>query len=131
VVIHAGGWYNWRDFPEFNRDIVTGGSRGHDRLGEFEVKNIRPDHPVMKNVPASFKITDELYNFQPDAAGPEREVLATATSPVSGKTFPIVWVTKGKGARIVCITLGHDGRAHDLQPYKALLENSIRWSAGR
>ena len=68
----------------------------------------------MAGLPEKFKISDELYNFIPDPQGTPIEVLAQATSPLSGKTFPQVWIVKHPKAKIVCITLGHDGAAHDL-----------------
>jgi type 1 glutamine amidotransferase len=52
------------------------------------VKVIAPEHPVTKGVPASFDITDELYNYNADPDGSAVEVLVTATSPKTGKTFP-------------------------------------------
>jgi putative membrane-bound dehydrogenase-like protein len=130
LINHAANWLNWPDWPEYNRQLVSGMTRRHDNFGEFEVVVTDPSHPVMKGVPASFKITDELYNFLPDASGPARQVLATAKSPTSGKEFPIIWVVKHDKARILCNTLGHDGKAHDLPAYQTLLKNSVRWLAG-
>ena len=127
VIIHAGAWHNQPGWPEFNREIVGGGSRGHDRLGEFEVKVTNAAHPVMKDVPASFRLVDELYYLEPDAKGTPIESLAEAHSSAKNKTYPIVHVVKHPKARIVVITLGHDARAHDLDAYKNLLKNSIAW----
>jgi type 1 glutamine amidotransferase len=129
LLVHAGTWYNWKDWPEFNRQLVSGGSRGHDKYGEFEVTVTEPGHPVMAGVPARFKITDELYNFTNDEKGPPIQVLATGRSPMSGKTFPVVWITPHDKARIVCNTLGHDGRAHEHAAYKKILQNSLVWTA--
>jgi uncharacterized protein len=129
VIVHAGNWINWRDWPEFNRVLVGGGTRSHDRYGEFEVNVVDPDHPVMKGVPSSFKITDELYHFIPDDQGSERHVLARATSPQNGKTYDIIWITKHPKGRIVCNTLGHDGNAHQHPVYQTLLKNSLSWAA--
>jgi type 1 glutamine amidotransferase len=56
-------------------------------------------------------------------------VLAQATSPESGKTFPQVWTVAHPKSRIVCITLGHDGPAHNHPAYQALLKNAFRWAA--
>ena len=79
---------NWPDWPAFNRELVSGATRGHDKFEEFEVVVTDPSHPVMKGVPASFKITDELYNYTADPAGTPIEVLAEATSR---------WMDKGYG----------------------------------
>jgi len=127
VLLHAGVWYNYADWPEYNRELAGGGSRGHDRLGEYEVKATNPAHPIMKGVPASFRITDELYYYTPDTAGTPIEVLATATSTAKPGTYPQVFVVKHPQARIAGLTLGHDARAHDLPEFKQLLVNSIEW----
>jgi type 1 glutamine amidotransferase len=131
VLLHPGVWYNWRNFTDWNKNIVGGGARGHDRYGEFEVKVTKPEHPVMKGVPEQFKISDELYNTIPDANGTPVDVLATATSPNTGKTFAQVWIVKHPKSRIVAITLGHDAKAHDLPAFKTLLKNAVTWAAGK
>lgn len=127
VLLHAGVWYNYADWPEYNRELAGGGSRGHDSLGEYEVKATGTAHPIMKGVPASFRITDELYYFVPDASGTPIEVLATATSTKRPGTYPQVFVVKHPKARIAGLTLGHDARAHDLLEFKTLLVNCIEW----
>ena len=88
-----------------------------------------PTHPLMIGLPAKFQITDELYQFQKAEGGTSIEVLATGKSPINGKVFPVVWITKHPQARIACITLGHDGRAHEHEAYKKLLQNSVKWAA--
>jgi type 1 glutamine amidotransferase len=131
IALHPGTWYAWKNFPEWNLQIVGGGTRGHDALGAFPVKIANAAHPITKGVTASFEITDELYNYNADPAGNPIEVLAEATSPKTGKTFPQVWVVKHPKARIVGLTLGHDARAHDLPEYQALLKNAVAWAAGK
>ncbi len=131
VFVHAGVWYNWSDWQEYNRVLVGGGSRGHDRFGEFEVNLDVKDHPVMKGVDATFKITDELYYQKFEENGTPVQVLATAKNLTSGKTYPSVWIVKHPKARIVCIALGHDGLAHGHPAYKAMLRNAVTWAAGK
>jgi type 1 glutamine amidotransferase len=130
VALHPGTWYAWNNFPQWNKEIVGGGTRGHDALGPYPVKVTNPTHPITKGVPAEFEITDELYNYKADPAAAPIEVLATATSPKSGNTFPQVFVVKHPKARIVGITLGHDARAHDLPAYQTLLKNAVHWVSG-
>ena len=127
VLLHAGLWYNFKDWPEYNRELAGGGTRGHDKLGEYEVKATGTAHPIMKGVPASFRITDELYYFQPDESGTPIEVLATATSTLKPGTYPQVFVVKHPKARIAGLTLGHDARAHDLPEFRTLMVNAIEW----
>ena len=129
VFVHAGVWANNRNWPEIHTDLIAGMTRGHDRFGEFEVTVSNTEHPVTKGVPAKFKITDELYYQVMDTSVTQAEVLASATSPQNGKTYPQVWIVKHPQARIVAITLGHDGLAHDHPAYKTLLRNAVKWTA--
>ena len=127
VLLHPGLWYNWKEWSEFNRQLAGGGSRGHDRYGEFEVRVTQPDHALVKGVPASFPISDELYYFEPDASGTPTESLAEAHSTRRNKTYPQVFVVKHPEARIVGITLGHDGKAHEHPAFQRLILNALDW----
>jgi type 1 glutamine amidotransferase len=129
VLLHPGLWYNWPDWSAFNKELAGGGSRGHDRYGEFEVTVTDASHPLLKGVPANFKLSDELYYFEPDTAGTPIQVLATATSTAKSKTYPQVFVVKHPATRIAGITLGHDGVAHSHPAYQQLLKNSVLWAA--
>ncbi|MEW6158605.1 MAG: PVC-type heme-binding CxxCH protein [Verrucomicrobiota bacterium] len=131
LLVHPALWYNWNDWPEYNRILIGGGSRRHDKYGEFEVIVDEPNHPIMAGVPKTFRITDELYHFEKDANGTANQVLATGRNLETGKTYPVVWITQLPNTRIVCITLGHDGKAHELPAFKTLLQNSLKWAAGK
>lgn len=128
VILHPSNWYNWSDWPEFNKNLVGGGARGHEALGEFEVRVVKPDHPIAKDVPATFRITDELYQFNRDAAGAEIEVIAIGKSLKSGAEFPVVWTVARAVGRTACVTLGHDGSAHELPAFKTILTNAAKWA---
>lgn len=128
VLGHAALWYNWADWPEYNLKLVSGGSRGHDKYGPFEVTAVNKKHPVMKGVPAKFTLKDELYYHKVDPNGAGIEILATAKNE-KPEAYPSVFVVKHPNARIVGIALGHDGESHDLQAYKQLLTNAVRWVA--
>jgi putative heme-binding domain-containing protein len=130
VLLHPGLWYNFADWPEYNRDLAGGGARGHDALGEFTVNVVNKEHPITKGVTPSFKITDELYYMTPDPKGTPIEVLAeTSDSKRFQKPHPSIFVVKHPKARIAGIALGHDARAHDLPEYQQLLINAVKWTA--
>ena len=128
VALHPGLWYAWKNFPEWHREIIGGGTKGHDALGPYTVTITDPASPITKGVPATFEITDELYNYIAEPAATPIEVLATATSLKSGKSFPQVFIVKHPKAKIVGLTLGHDARAHDLPAYQVLLKNAVLWT---
>jgi hypothetical protein len=130
VIGHAASWYNWKDWPAYNRDLVGGGTRAHAAYGEFTTDVVQPDHAIMQGVPSSFTVRDELYRFMPDTAGSGVTVLATAREQATSRVYPIVWTVQHATGRIVVNTLGHDGAAHSHPAYQRILQNSVRW-AGR
>jgi type 1 glutamine amidotransferase len=128
VLGHAALWYNWADWPEYNLKLVSGGSRGHDKYGPFEVTVTNKKHPVMKGIPAKFTLKDELYYYKVDANGAGIQVLATAKSD-KPESYPSVFVVNHPKAKIVGLALGHDGESHNLEAYEKMLTNAIRWVA--
>ena len=137
VMLHPGTWYGYAYWPELNAKIVGGGARGHDKIGKFSVNAVKPGHPFMKGVPASFEVEDELYYFN---AEPEKIPPGTASVDVLAETspsvrfqkpHPAVWTTKHERARIVGIALGHDERVHDHPAFKTLLTNAVKWAGGK
>lgn len=137
VMLHPGTWYAFPYWPELNAKIVGGGSRGHDKLGAYKVNAVKPGHPIMQGVPASFDVIDELYymNAEPDKIPPGTapiEVLAESSpSQRFNKPHPVVWTTKHERARIAGFTLGHDERVHDHPAYRMLLANAVKWASGK
>jgi type 1 glutamine amidotransferase len=129
ILGHAALWYNWSDWPEYNTQLVSGGSRGHDPYGEFNVKVTNSDHPVTENVDQNFTLKDELYYYKTDPSGPGVEVLATASAEGSDESFPSVFVVKHNEGRIVGLALGHDAESHNLPAYQTILKNAVKWAA--
>jgi len=127
LLVHPALWYNWEDWPEYNRDLVGGGSHSHGPYGAFEVSVTQPDHPIMAGVPETFTLEDELYRFEVDPKGAGMNVLAVGTEPDTGTEYPVVWTIDHPTRRIVCITLGHDGVTHQSDAYKTMLRNSLAW----
>ncbi len=134
IMLHPGTWYGYKEWPELNRIVVGGGTRGHDKLGPMGVRVINKRHPIMRGVSANFELVDELYMMNaggaPDDAAKITVLAESSVSAKSGERHPQVWVTKHPKARIVGITLGHDERAHDHPDYQRILVNAAKW-AGR
>jgi uncharacterized protein len=133
VLLHAATWYNWPLTTKYNDEFVCGGSRNHGH-SDFTFTVTKPEHPIMKGVPATFVINDESYNIEltrPEGA----EVLGTIPrqTPKEGLSniLPSVWTVKYPGARVVCIALGHDAKSHDHPAYKQLLLNSLTWVSNK
>lgn len=131
LLVHPACWYNWKDWPEYNRDLVGGGSRGHEHYAEFEVVVTDETSPITAGVPKTFRVKDELYQFVKDPQGSEIQVLAVGRSLETGKEYPVVWTVKRPPGRIVCVTLGHDGAAHESEGYRTLIRNAAKWAANK
>ncbi len=129
VLAHAAIWYNWQDWPMYNFKLVSGGSRGHEKYGEFSVMVNNRKHPVTKGLPAKFTLKDELYYYKEDTNGPGIRVLATTGPDASGQTYPSLFVVRNPQARIVGFALGHDAAAHELPEYRTILRNAVKWVA--
>jgi type 1 glutamine amidotransferase len=82
-------------------------------------------------VPARFTIKDELYWFEPDPQGTPIKVLATAHSRQKNQAYPQVFIVQHAKARVVGLTLGHDGDAHNHPAYIQLLRNAVSWVADK
>jgi uncharacterized protein len=128
VLLHAATWVHpWKDY---NKRFVMGASASHG-YGEFEVTVKMPEHPVMKDVPASFKITDESYHHE-FGPGADVEILAeNAADNKTKKPHASVWIVKDPKTRIVAITHGHAAEAHENPAYKQMLVNAVRWVASK
>ena len=137
VMHHPGTWYGFAEWPELNAQIVGGGARGHDKIAKYAVNALQPTHPILKGVPASFEVEDELYyiNAEPEKIPPGTspiDILAETSPSLKFKTpHPVVWTTKHPTARIVGLTIGHDQRVHDLEAFKTLLTNAVKWASGK
>ena len=127
LLIHAGLWYNWEDWPEYSKELAGGGSRSHGPYGPFEIRLTRPDHPIVQGLPASFTLEDELYRYEVDSEFLQLDTLAVGIEPDTGTEYPVIWVARHATRNIVGITLGHDGFTHQSEPYKTLLANSAEW----
>lgn len=129
VLAHPALWYNWKDWPEYNLQLVSGGSRGHDKYGSFDVTVTDTKHPVTKGVEPKFTLQDERYYYKVDSAGPGIKVLAQSSVAGSDELFPSVFIVNNPKARIVGIALGHDAESHNLPAYQTLLRNAVKWVA--
>ena len=127
VLAHPALWYNWNDWPEYNKTMVSGGSRGHNAYGNFNV-DLTAKHPVTKGMPKSFSLDDELYYYKVDPAGHGIEVLAQASN-ADTDPFPSIFIVKNPKAKIVGIALGHDAASHELEAYQTLIRNAVKWAA--
>jgi len=92
----------------------------------LNVKIANREHPITKGV-GDFEIEDEIYGkFWVD---PRAEVLLTTDH--SENNPEVAWTKTYGKSRVFHLMLGHDGKAYANPAYRKLLEQGIRWAAGR
>ena len=93
------------------------------------------DHPVMKNVPATFTIeSDEWYTYN---RNPRKEVHVLAhVDECSYKTdtkvkmgdHPVIWTNTQKPARNVYFQFGHSKALLENAAFLQMFENALHWT---
>ncbi len=130
-MLHPGTWYGFAQWPELNATIVGGGARGHDRIAAFSVNAVKPEHPIMKGVPASFEVEDELYYLNAEA---EKVPPGTAAIEVLAETSPSVQVQEAASGGLDHEPSDRAHRRHHARPrpararsraFKTLLVNAV------
>ena len=128
VVVHfaCGAFQGWPEFAKIAGRAWNPKMRAHDPRGSFRVNMTDPNHPITRGL-ASFETADELYTCL-DGNTPIH-VLASATSKVDKKDYPMAFVLEyGKG-RVFHCALGHDVKALG-EPVCELFRRGTAWAAG-
>jgi type 1 glutamine amidotransferase len=101
----------------------------HTPMRFFEVRVIRPEHPIMQGMKAEFRMADATYRGL--ASGPGAEVIATAVDERSGggKEEPVLIASSHGRGRVLCVALGHDPAAMHQREFIATFARGSEWAA--
>ena len=95
-------------------------------------------HPVMKDVPASFVVPDDEWYTYDKSPRPNVHVLAnvdessyTPTSDIKMGDHPVVWVNESKKARNVYFQIGHSSKLYETEGFTTMFRNAINWTLER
>ena len=134
VVLHHG-ILNFQKWPWWYEEVV-GGLYRLERQGAIpnstvkfgEEHMITPvgDHPIIAGL-GPFHVTDETYKGL--FVSPNIKPLLSTDNPNSDPT--VAWIGPCATSRVVFIQLGHDHSPFRHPSYRALVHNSILWSAGK
>jgi len=135
VVLHHS-IANYQDWNEWHQEYVGGlyVLRGHKRLPpsryfpDFEgVASVAAPHPALRRFDRAWLYADESY---------ERLWIADDVTPLLqtaafGSDELLAWVGPSKNGRVIYIQPGHGERIMRRPIYLNLLEDALRWTAGR
>ncbi len=128
VLFHfaCGAAQHWAGYEALVARVWDPKLRGHDPYGPFTVRTV-DTHPVTKGL-GVIQTTDELYTcLRGDRAV---EVIASATSKVDRKDYPMGIIhLPGKG-RVFNCTLGHDLKAMESNGVREMYRRGVAWSVG-
>ena len=130
VVIHcAMHTYRATDIDDW-REFLGVTSRRHDHMSRYPVKKVAADHPIVAPIPDNWVTPkDELYVIE--KLWPNSTALATSTSELDGKSYPVVWVNRYHGTRVFGTTYGHSDETFADPVFLDYVSRGLLWAAGR
>jgi uncharacterized protein len=121
----------WQAFPKMIGATWDPKKLGHARRWVFPVEWKTPEHPVCRQLPATFMANDELYHRL--NLFPEVHVLADAHSPEefggTGQREPLAWTNQYGRGRVFFTPLGHDAMAFYQPGMINLVARGVEWAA--
>lgn len=134
VVVHfaCGAFIDWttrtvsQEFLPIAGRVWDPKLRAHDPRGPFRVQVVEHAHPITAGL-ADFDTTDELYTCL--TGDVPIQVLATATSKVDKKVYPMAFVFQPGKGRVFHSSLGHDVQAFN-DAVGTLFRRGAAWAAG-
>lgn len=105
-------------------------SMSHDKNRDLLVKNVKPEHPVMKGFPAEWpNPKDELYRNE--KVWPTLTPLGTAYSEESKKDHVVIWLNTLGKTRVFATTLGHGNETMKSDVYLDLVTRGLLWACDK
>jgi type 1 glutamine amidotransferase len=105
-------------------------SHGHGPHFAYEMKNQKPDHPIMKGFPAIWQTPrEELYNIS--EVYPDATPLATGYSPQTKKDEVNLWINQFGKARVFGTTVGHYNHTMEEPIYLDVVTRGLLWACDK
>ena len=129
VMLHCSTHsYRYNTTDEW-RKLLGVSSYKHGAKHEFEIQNLKPEHPVMKGFPEKWKdYPDELYVLT--KLWPDCVPLAKAVSSKEVEQ-PVIWVNTYGKARVFGTTLGHGNETMSDKVFLDLVTRGLLWSCDK
>ncbi len=130
VVVHCS-MHSYRDLKtDEYRELLGVTTRSHGPQHPLDVKNLQPEHPIMKGFPATWTTgKEELYAIL--KVWPGTTPLAQAYALDNKKDHAVIWEhTYGKG-RVFGTTLAHNDATMSDPVYLDMFTRGLLWACGK
>jgi type 1 glutamine amidotransferase len=105
-------------------------SMSHEKNRDLLVKNIAPEHPVMKGFPMEWlDKADELYKNE--ELFPGFVPLAKAYGEDTKKDHNLIWVNTNGQGKVFGTTMGHNNSTMEAPVFLDLVSRGLLWACGK
>ena len=112
------------------REVVGVSSFSHEQHRPLAVKNLAPDHPVMRGFPRIWNTPNgELYKI--DKLWPGVTSLGNAFGQDSQKDHLCIWTNTHEKMRVFGTTIGHHNETMRHETYLDLVTRGLLWACGK
>lgn len=112
------------------RKVLGQKSMSHEKNRDLLVKNLAPEHPVMRGFPMEWlDKADELYKNE--ILYPGFVALAKAYGEDTQKDHYVIWTNTYDNAKVFGTTLGHNNSTMEDPVYLDLVTRGLLWSCGK
>lgn len=128
--VHSAG-DTYHDDPDY-LNLVRGEFKTHGPQVKVEARVQDPSHPATKDLPATFEVFDEIYEYKNWDRGRVHVLLSMNKHPQTKEPgdYPIAWTNRvGKG-RMFYTSLGHREDMYLNPLYLKHLIGGLRWALG-
>ncbi len=127
VGIHAAT-DTYPGFPGYI-DMIGGQFLRHGKQVEVEAVVRDAKHPSSKGLAPTFKVFDEIYEFQKFDPARSHVVLGMDKHPQTGAagTFPLAWTREPGKGRVFYTALGHREDVINTPWFRGHVEGGLRW----
>jgi uncharacterized protein (TIGR03437 family) len=127
--------YSWADYG----DLIGGYFDGHPWVHEVGIDIEDPDHPAVKHLAPSFRMTEEIYQFRAFSRERVRVLMTLDARTVdlrangvnrTDEDFALAWTRPYGAGRVFYTALGHFDETWLDRRFQTMMLNALLWVTG-